>query len=612
MKNANLRYRGTASRLSLLMLSGLGLAVCSAVLHAEPIDGADTAFVNGRVYTVNAANDVVEAIAFKDGIVVAVGSDASILSQVSSATRVIDLQGKTVMPGLIDAHMHPAGGGDQLTACSLHYESLTIDEILARISACLAQDEGADSADWLRVPAWFRQATKPDGADLSTAVLDRVQTDRPVAVLASDFHTLAANRAAMAAAGITRDTPNPSGGEIVRDEQGNPTGIFLDAAMWLVLGAEPELSPQEQATTTLANVGAALREINSQGVTTIFSAGSGEVDLAAFRTLQEAGDLTVRGVFAIVFSPEEAADPAAAVASIRRHAAEFGVPGTATTPGITIDRAKIFVDGVIQGPAQTGAMIEPYLHNTGTPEHPHWVPSGQSGSLYYDQAMITAMLDALVADGLTAHLHTDGDAAVHIALNAVEEVRGRYNSPAFRPGFAHNEIVSPADYARFAQLDVVPVLSFQWGKPAPDTIETVQPFIGPERFRYLETAGKFAQAGARVAFGSDWPVDALAEWSAMQIAVTRENSHATATAYQGRLGDDPGLDVATAIRAFTINAAYSLNLEDRIGSLEPGKYADLIVIDRDLTAIPPDQIGQTRVLLTIVGGKEVYRAPGYE
>jgi predicted amidohydrolase YtcJ len=611
MKKANLRNRRTAARLS-LMLAGFGLAACSTVLQAEPAEGADTAFVNGKVYTVNAANDIVQAIAIKDGKVVAVGSDASILAQVSSATRVIDLQGRMLMPGLIDAHMHPAGGGELLTACSLRYEALTIDEILARISACLKEEEGADSADWLRAPAWFRQATKPEGADLSTAVLDRLQTDRPVAVLASDFHTLAANSAAMRAAGITRDTPDPSGGEIVRDEQGNPTGIFLDAAMWLVLGAEPKLSPEEQATTMLANIRAALREVNSQGVTTIFGAGSGEDDLAAFRTLHDAGELTVRSVFAITFSPDEAADPAAAVASIRRHAASFGLPGTATMPGITIDRAKIFVDGVIQAPAKTAALIEPYLHNAGTPDQPHWAPSGKSGSLYYDQEMITGMLDALVANGLSAHLHTDGDQAVRVALNAVEEVRARYGSPAFRPGFAHNELVSPEDYPRFAQLDVIPVLSFQWGKPAPDTIESVQPFIGPERFPYLETAGKFDQAGARVAFGSDWPVDALAEWTAMQIAVTRENPNASAPAYQGRLGDDPGLDIAAAIRAFTINAAYSLNLEDRTGSLEPGKYADLIVIDRDLTAIPADQIAQTKVLLTIVGGKEVYRAPGYE
>lgn len=594
------------------MVAGLGLAACSTVLQAEPVEGADTAFVNGKVYTVNAANDVVQAIAIKDGKVVAVGSDASILAQVSSATRVIDLQGRMLMPGLIDAHMHPAGGGELLTACSLRYEALTIDEILARISACLKEEEGAENPSWLRVPAWFRQATKPEGADLSTAVLDRLQTDRPIAVLANDFHTLAANTAAMTAAGITRDTPDPSGGEIVRDEQGNPTGIFLDAAMWLVLGAEPKPSPQEAAASMLANVKAALREVNSQGVTTIFGAGSGEGDLAAFRTVHEAGELTVRGVFAIMFSPEDAKDPAAAVATIRRNAAEFGLSGTAAMPGITIDRAKMFVDGVIQAPAQTGALIEPYLHDVGTPDHPHWAPSGKSGSVYYDQGLLTGMLDALVANGLSAHMHTDGDEAVRIALNAIEAVRARYNSPAFRPGLAHNELVSPADFPRFAQLNAIPVLSLQWGKPAPDTIESVKPYIGSERFPYLETAGKFDQAGARVAFGSDWPVDALAEWTAMQIAVTRENPQASAPAYQGRLGDDPGLDIGAAIRAFTINAAYSLNLDDRIGSLEPGKYADLIVIDRDLTAIPPDQIAQTKVLLTIVGGREVYRAPGYE
>ncbi len=604
------------SRLRALRMSAVVLAACSfgACATAAQAQGqtADTVFVNGKIYTVDPAGSVAQAVAIRDGVIAAVGSDTEVRAQIGNATRVIDLEGRLVLPGLIDAHMHPAGGGEMLTACSLNYQAWTIDEIMARITACLKDKARGDGQDWLRVPAWFRQATKPAGADLSAAVLDRLDTDRPVVVIANDFHTLAANTAAMKAAGITRDTPNPGGGEIVRDAQGNATGIFLDAAIGLLLGAEPAPSPEEQAANTLASVRAAIKEVNAQGVTTIFSAGSGEGDLAAFDTIYQSGDLSVRGVFAIMFSPEQAADPAAAVATIRKHAADFGRAGTAVRPGITIDRAKIFVDGVIQAPAQTGALVEPYLHNVGTADQPHWVPSEKSGSLYYNQDLVTGMLDALVANGLSAHLHTDGDQAVHIALNAVETVRQRHDAPAFRPGFAHNEMMTPQDYARFAQLDVVPVLSLQWGKRAPDTIDSVEPYIGPERFPYLETAGKFHQAGARVAFGSDWPVDALDEWRAMQIGVTRENPAPLTPIYEGRLGDDPGLDIATAIRAFTINAAYSLNLEDRIGSLEPGKYADLIVIDRDLTIIPSDQIAQTKVLLTFVGGKEVFRAPGFE
>lgn len=600
-----------AFKMSALVLAALSAGACATGLQAQG-EAADTAFVNGKVYTVDAVGSIAQAIAIRNGVIVAVGSDAEINARIGNATRVIDLGGAMLMPGLIDAHMHPAGGGALLTGCSLNYKSWTIDEIMARVSSCLREDQAAQARQWLRVSAWFRQATKPAGADLSAAVLDRLETDIPVTVIASDFHTLAANTAALKAAGITRDTPNPAGGEIVRDEQGNPTGIFLDAAMWLVLGAEPQLSPDERAAETLANVRAALREVNGQGVTTIFSAGSEEADLVAFDAVYQAGDLTVRGVFAVMISPEEAADPVAAVASIRRHAADFGRSGTADRPGLTIDRAKLFVDGVIQAPAQTGALIEPYLHNAGTADHPRWLPGEKSGSLYFDEALVTGMLDELVANGLSAHLHTDGDAAVRVALNAIETVRGRHDAPAFRPGLAHNEIVDPADYSRFAALDAVPVLSLQWGKPAPDTIDSVQPYIGPERFRYLETAGKFVSAGARVAFGSDWPVDALNEWGAMEIGVTRANPAPISPGYEGRLGDDPGLDVTTAIRAFTINAAYSLNLESQIGSIEPGKYADLIVIDRDLTAIPADQIGETKVLLTMVGGREVYRAPGHE
>jgi hypothetical protein len=599
-----------AIRSTFLALSVLGLTACAAT-GQERSGLADTVFVNGKVYTADAAGQVAEAIAVRNGVIAAVGSDAAIRAHIGKATHIIDLDGRMLMPGLVDAHMHPATGGEMLTACSLRYEALTIDEILARISACLEEDEGADKQKWLRALAWFRQATKPEGADLNAAVLDRLGTDRPVAVIASDFHTLAANSAAMKAAGITRDTPDPSGGEIVRDADGNPTGIFLDAAMWVVLGAEPEPAPEEQAARRLAHVRAALKEVNSQGVTTLFSAGSGEADLNAFNRIYEAGDLTARSVFAIAFSPDEAKEPPAAVAAIKQNAAAFGRASSATQPGITIDRAKIFVDGVIQAPAQTGALIEPYLHNVGTAHNPRWVPSKKSGSLYYDQELLTGLLDALVANGLSAHMHTTGDKAVHITLNAIETVRSRYNAPAFRPALAHDELMSPSDYPRFAKLDAIPVLSLQWGQPAPDTIDSVKPYVGPLRFPFLETAGKFHVAGARVAFGSDWPIDALDEWRAMQIAVTRENPEPPAPIYEGRLGDDPALDIATAIRAFTINAAYSLNMDDRIGSLEPGKYADLIVIDRDVTAIAPNQIGATKVLLTMVGGKVVYRDARY-
>ncbi len=614
LHTSKLKKYGMVGKLTGIACIIAGIASCStgsmsgSDTLADVSQTADLVFQGGQVYTVDNNNSVVEAIAVKDGRIVALGSDELIAERIGEGTKVVDLHGKMLMPGLVDAHMHPAGAGAQLRSCSMGYESLTVDEILSRITSCLDAEKGRSDDSWLVVGAWFRQATKPAGADLTTAILDQLPTARPVVVVANDHHTLAANTAAMRAANITQSTPNPSDGSIVRDANGAATGIFLDGAMGIVMDAIPELSDAEKEEETLLDVTAAVNAVKKQGVTTIFSAGSNALDMGAFAKLRNADKLTVRSRFSLIISPEEAHSPKAVVDSIKGLATRFNAAETAQKPGITIDRAKIFVDGVIQGPAQTAALLKPYLHNVGSDSKPHWVPSEHAGALYYSEPLLTELLDELVANGLSAHMHTDGDGAVHAALNAVETVRRKHKDAAFfRPGLAHCELVEPSDYVRFAELDAIPVLSFQWQKRAPDTIDSVEDYVGPERFPYIETGGKFVEADARIAFGSDWPVDALAEWTAMQVGITRENPNQSNPKYQGRLGDDPGLDIQTAIRAYTINAAYHLNMEDQIGSLEVGKFADMIVVDRDLTSVDPHTIKDTKVLLTVVGGQEVYR-----
>jgi hypothetical protein len=582
----------------------------AAVTEAVKAAAADTIFQNGRVYTVNSKNDIVEAIAIKDGKIIAVGSDKQLAALVGKSTKVIDLNGRMLMPGLVDAHMHPMGAGAQLTGCSLGNLSLTEEQVLSMITACLEKEKDAPADHWLQVSGWFRQAMKPEGTDLTAAILDRLPTDRPVVVTASDHHTLAANTRAMQLAGITRDTQDPSDGKIVRNER-EATGIFLDGAMGIVAGAVPPLSETEQHAKNLADLEVVLKALGAEGVTTIFDAAASEGGMAAFLQKHNEGQLTVRAQLAPVVSVDAAQNPKEVVAHIKELATRFNTPREALAPGIRIKTAKMFVDGVIQKPAQTGATLQPYLHNVGTPEHPNWQPSDKNGALYFDQPVLSALLDELAANHINAHMHTTGDKAVNVALNAIAGVRAKYGNTDFRPSLAHDELVDPGDYQRFAELNATPVLSLQWGKPAPDTIDSVKNYIGPKRFPYLETAGKFHEAGVRIAFGSDWPVDPLNEWLAMQVAITRTNPNATDPKYQGRLGDDPGLDLKTTLRAMTLNAAYTMNMDQYVGSLEVGKFADLIVIDQDLTAIAPEKIADTQVLLTLVGGREVYRAPSF-
>jgi len=278
-------------------------------------------------------------------------------------------------------------------------------------------------------------------------------------------------------------------------------------------------------------------------------------------------------------------------------------------PGITVRNAKLFLDGVISAPALTGAVLEPYRINTGTAEHPHWAAGTDHGpEIYFPEKKLAALLIALGKSGIDPHMHADGDGAVHAALNGIAAMRKALPNADIRPAIAHDEIVAPSDLKRYKQLNAIPVLSFQWEKPGGDTLGLTD-YFGPERMKILEPAGILAQSGARIAYGSDWPVDALNEWFALKVGVTRSNTPDAAPEYKGRLGTDPGLSPEAVLRAITINSAYELHQDQETGSLEVGKLADLIVLDRNPLKIPHEDIANTKVLKTVVGGKVVYETP---
>ena len=250
-------------------------------------------------------------------------------------------------------------------------------------------------------------------------------------------------------------------------------------------------------------------------------------------------------------------------------------------PGITVRNIKLFLDGVTTAPACTGAMLSPYFVDQGTAGEPRWVPGTNRGpDVYFPASVLHLLLIEAARAGLEPHMHADGDRAVHEALDGIQALRKFFPGTSIRAAIAHDEIVDPADVPRFKELDAIPVLSFQWEKSASDTLDGAQDSLGPERFKYLEPAGHLAAAGARIAYGSDWPVDALNGWFAIKVGVTRENDPAAGAKYAGRLGSDPGLTLPAAIRAITASSSYELHAEADLGSLEVGKLADFIVLDR--------------------------------
>ena len=578
----------------LLMLTG-----CAALPVTQ---SADAIYRNGYIYTVDAHDSVQQALAVKDGRIIAVGSNQDVDKTMIASTRVIDLQGKMLMPGLIDAHMHPMDGGDGLRGCNLNYAEMTVAQFQEHIQACLDADEKNHVDGWLDVTNWFRQGLLPKGIDANNATLDVLKTSRPIFVQSSDFHSVLVNTRGMQLAGITATTANPAGGSIAHNAQGAFTGIFEDDASNLIIAVKPAHSPDDAVTS--ANL--ALGLLRSQGVTTFFNALADEPQLTAFLTVQRSGKLTARAYFAPMISADMAGKPEAAVSYLQDLAKRFDQGPVRLEPSMRVQHAKLFMDGVVQAPAFTAALLEPYLVNQGTASHPNYVAGDNRGAIYLPSEVLKPVVVAIAKAGFNPHIHAVGDRAVREALDAISVMRSEVPDPWIRPAIAHDEVTDPHDYPRFAQLNVTAVMSFQWAKPAADTIEATKAYLGPERFSRMEPEGDLYAAGARIAYGSDWPVDPLNEWFALKVGVTRTNSPDTWGEYPGRINADAGLSRKTVIRAITMNAAYTLHLEDQVGSLEVGKLADMIILDRNFFSIPAEQIADNQVQTTIVGGKLVY------
>lgn len=587
---------------SVVMTGSVLLAVVPAVAVEAASAAADRAYFNGVVFTADAGGTIARALAIQGGRIVYVGDDAGLAPFLGPATVRVDLASRFLMPGLVDGHMHPVEAGSTLLKCSLHYDALTVVEFQHRIQACLDGAKSAGPDDWLEVVSWFQESMRPAGVTTSRATLDALETKRPVVVRSSFGHTVLANSRALELAEITAATKDPLGGKIWRNAAGEPTGLLEDAAndVFATLLPKPTAADNERAAL------AALDAMKRQGITSFLDASAADEDIAAFAAVRRSGKLIARAHFAVTIEPAEAADPAAAVARVMSLRARYDEGAVVPTPGITVRNAKLFLDGVIAAPALTGAMLQPYRRNAGTAEEPRWVEGTSRGpDVYFPAAALDATLIALGHAGIDPHMHADGDAAVRAGLDGVAELRKALPAADIRPAIAHDEIVAPADFGRYKSLNTTAVLSLQWGKPAGDTMG-LKDYFGPQRMKILEPSGLLAEAGARIAFGSDWPVDALDEWFALKVGVTRTNAPDAPSEFRGRLGDDPGLSPEAVLRAATINAAYELHQDDVTGSLQAGKFADLIVLDRNPLAVPAEEIAGTRVLETVVGGEVVY------
>ncbi|MFU2327627.1 amidohydrolase [Pseudomonas sp. NFX98] len=592
-----------------IAVAGATAVSCVALVgcQSQSSTSADMVMRNGYVYTVDGKDSVQQAVAVTGGKIVYVGSDEGAASFIGAQTQVIDLAGRMLMPGFIDAHMHPGDGGRAMTLCDLKYQTMTRKDFQKAIQACLDADKDKGPEVWLEVGSWDRMGMTGLDGDADKSTLDALNTKRPIQVRSTDFHTVLTNSRGLAVAGIDKHTANPADGKYARDSAGNPTGICEDGAADTMAAVVPPATDAEK----LIQSRAALDAMRQQGITSFFDALSGPENGKAFTTLQQSGELTARALLSIKLDPAAAtADPAKTIAEAKALATTYDQSEAQVAPGVSMRHVKLFMDGIINAPADTGAMLTPYLHNAGTEKAPKWTPGKNRGELYFPPQVLNPLLLKAVQAGLDPHLHATGDRAVRDSLNGIEYVRQQLPGNGFRPTITHAESVDPADYGRFKTLDVTANMSFQWAQQAPSTVDGTSDHLGVERFARMEPSGSIVRAGGRVAYGSDWPVDPLDEFLALKVGVTRsgdpQNPHSYGPNYAGRLNADPALSRAEVLRTITLNAAEQLKLEKVVGSVEVGKFADLIVLDKNFMQVPEDELGRNQVLMTMVGGKVVW------
>ena len=538
------------------------LAVVILARAREPY--ADLVLLHGKIHTEDSKRSVAQALALNSNTIVAVGTDQEIGALIGPGTRTIDLGGRVVLPGIIDAHTHPAQSAQDLDKCSLDDKALTPAEIKSRVAACL-KERPAERTQWFEVVM-----VNPSGLTLERADLDSMLSDRPMLLSGSDGHTVWANSPALNLAHITAGTVDPAGGHIERDAAGQPTGTLRDIAAEIALAAKPVASLDHEAS----QLNTALDSMRAIGITSVQDAAVDDHLMQIYKRLYDTHRLNmrVRGSFYL----KNLHEPAAVLIG---NAAKF--------------RAKWAI-GVIEYPSQTAALLEPYLDAQGH-------PTRNRGPSYFAQDNLNQIVTAADAAGLTVHIHAIGDRAVRSALDAIADARHRNGALDNRDQIAHLELINPSDFPRFKELGVIANFQLLWAQRDAYVEKATIEYLGPQRSRYLYPARSLRDAGALIVGGSDWGVSSFDAFTAMEHAITRSEG-------RGRpaLLPDQSLALQDMVDAYTINAASALKQERTTGSLEAGKRGDFIVLDRDIFTIDVFDLHNTQVTATYLDGREVY------
>ena len=557
----------TLGRLCFLLLFSASLVVAQ-----------DQIFYHGQIFTADPQNPYAEAVAIRGDKILAVGNLSEIEKAAPGATRT-DLQGKSLFPGFIDSHSHTIDGGFNLINADVTEKVDNFAELQAFIADAKKTGRGmhGDILEILGVPLKFWSHTDTLNQDFSTGPYEK----QAIIMRGMDGHTAWANRAMVQRAGITSEYLKGLNADQLSyfgyDKSSfEPNGFLVDAGQQKV----DKLMPKPTEAEILAAGRAALQYNFSLGITAWLEPSAPEDSLRSYKMLSEHGELNSE---VVAFPRVLAKDPTAELAFVRKQQATYG-----SIPHLHITGIKVFADGVAEYPSQTAHLTKPYRN------------SGRNGELLYDQKTFNQLCIAADKAGLIIHVHAIGDGAVKSALDGIAAARAANGNSHLPDTLTHEQFIRPEDFPRFRELGVISALQLFWAEGTNDTIEILKPYIDPEIYKWQYPARSILDNGGIISGASDWPVSTANVFRAIYKAETRKGD-------EGVLDATQDMPREAMFYAYTRNSAKALNL-DSIGSITPGKRADLVLLDRDVLTVSPEEMRDTNVVWTMVAGKVVYRA----
>ncbi|MGA2643673.1 MAG: amidohydrolase [Candidatus Sulfotelmatobacter sp.] len=560
-----------------MVATALLLVLAASLLSAEDGQG-EKVFLNAKVFTGDPQNPYADSVAIRNDKVLVVGTLPEVLQSVSASAPRIDLGGKSLFPGFIDSHSHSIDGGLTLISANASETVRSLAQLPAFAEDARKTGKGmrGDILEVLGLPLEFWSHCDVLNADFSAGAYQK----QSVLLRGMDGHTAWANPALLQRAGITADFLETLSAQQRSyygiDKNMQPNGFLVDSGTEKIETLLPPPTPER----LLAAGRAALQYNYSLGITAWLDPLAADYVLEAYKLLADRGELISQ---VVAFPQLFAKDPEAELAKVQQIRRDY-----AGVPNLHVSGIKVFADGVVEYPSQTAHLSKPYRN------------TGRNGDLLFDPQKFGAMCVAADKEGLIVHVHAIGDGAVHEALNGIAAARNANGNSGLPHTLTHEQFVAPQDFPRFRQLGVISALQLLWADPSQDTIEIVKPYVEPDIYQWQYPARSILDNGGMISGASDWPVSSANVFWAIYQAETRKGP-------EGVLDPSQAMPREAMLYAYTRNSARAMNL-DSIGTIAPGKRADLVLLDRDVLTISPEEMRDAKVIWTMVGGKTVYQA----